>query len=411
MLINLLPGLRELRAPLAAGYLWLLGLWLAFGESVPKRSEATGAWKQVLEAEDLFSAIGKAAALTFTAYLLGSFLSDALGWLWNRIRIWRLNPLGFPSLPPTDFNDPNRLTLKREWIRLRSWIESHERVRLRLETMPSIALLREASEPISPRSLDVMSDQILRHQYGLDRFPGYPENEQAAGAREFLARMGMRHSSSDSEDSAVRSVSQLVLQELDIARFRLLSEEGDLFHEADRLRAEGEFRLAVAPPLAVIAMLLAFDGGAIWAIALLPVALLISQGIRKLEESGDRLVDAIRARKVKVPALEQVESAMESMRPGSAGAQEEDPAPLSEAARRRLNREREEAAREGARFHVELPERTRPSEKQIELESAMKLRPSSAGAEEEDFRVLPETAAERIERAQQAASDRERGQR
>jgi hypothetical protein len=30
MLLNLLPGLRDLRAPLAAGYLWLAAGWLFF---------------------------------------------------------------------------------------------------------------------------------------------------------------------------------------------------------------------------------------------------------------------------------------------------------------------------------------------------------------------------------------------
>jgi hypothetical protein len=31
MLMNLLPGLRELRAPLVSGYLWLISAWLLLG--------------------------------------------------------------------------------------------------------------------------------------------------------------------------------------------------------------------------------------------------------------------------------------------------------------------------------------------------------------------------------------------
>lgn len=34
VLLNILPGFRELRAPLAAGYVWLLVGWLAFGGSI-----------------------------------------------------------------------------------------------------------------------------------------------------------------------------------------------------------------------------------------------------------------------------------------------------------------------------------------------------------------------------------------
>jgi hypothetical protein len=34
MLSSILPGLRDVRVPLTAGYLWLLGLWLLFGDRV-----------------------------------------------------------------------------------------------------------------------------------------------------------------------------------------------------------------------------------------------------------------------------------------------------------------------------------------------------------------------------------------
>jgi hypothetical protein len=35
MLASLLPGLRDLRAPLAAGYLWLAAGWLYFAPLLP----------------------------------------------------------------------------------------------------------------------------------------------------------------------------------------------------------------------------------------------------------------------------------------------------------------------------------------------------------------------------------------
>ncbi|MFF4392878.1 MULTISPECIES: hypothetical protein [unclassified Streptomyces] len=40
MLASLLPGLRELRTPLATGYLYLLLLFLLFSDSIPTKNEA-----------------------------------------------------------------------------------------------------------------------------------------------------------------------------------------------------------------------------------------------------------------------------------------------------------------------------------------------------------------------------------
>jgi hypothetical protein len=75
--MNLLPGLRDLRAPLVSGYLWLTALWLGLGHAgwlpdkrPPGDSEVARLW-------DLGGTLGKTvvlAVLTFIAYLIGSFL-------------------------------------------------------------------------------------------------------------------------------------------------------------------------------------------------------------------------------------------------------------------------------------------------------------------------------------------------
>ena len=75
MLTALLPGLRELRTPLAVGYLWLLLLYLATRDAIPDAANAKGIWAAVYELIDLLGAGVGLAALTFTAYLLGSLLS------------------------------------------------------------------------------------------------------------------------------------------------------------------------------------------------------------------------------------------------------------------------------------------------------------------------------------------------
>lgn len=52
ILSSLLPGVREVRAPLIGGYLWLCALWLAVGPSLPPKDDTTGVVQDVVELAD-----------------------------------------------------------------------------------------------------------------------------------------------------------------------------------------------------------------------------------------------------------------------------------------------------------------------------------------------------------------------
>lgn len=74
--MNLLPGLREIRTPLASGYTWLLALWFLLRDHVPDRAAASGL---VLSSYQLLDVVGKPAALaavSFVAYLMGLLQVD-----------------------------------------------------------------------------------------------------------------------------------------------------------------------------------------------------------------------------------------------------------------------------------------------------------------------------------------------
>jgi hypothetical protein len=58
----------------------------------------------------------------------------------------------------------------------------------------------------------------------------------------------------------------------------LLGEKTELFAEADRLKAESDLRLAVAPPLSAICLFLTFSDAWWWVFALIPIAMLAAQG-------------------------------------------------------------------------------------------------------------------------------------
>jgi hypothetical protein len=72
MLTNLLPGLRDLRAPLAAGYLWLAAGWLYFAPQLPTSvDDAQGVLKDIYRVAHTSQPIAVAAGLTFAAYMVG----------------------------------------------------------------------------------------------------------------------------------------------------------------------------------------------------------------------------------------------------------------------------------------------------------------------------------------------------
>jgi hypothetical protein len=69
-----LPGLRELRAPLISGCLWLFLGWLVLGGLAPTRHDAHGAIKHAFELGHLISDVGSVVVVSALAYLFGSIM-------------------------------------------------------------------------------------------------------------------------------------------------------------------------------------------------------------------------------------------------------------------------------------------------------------------------------------------------
>ncbi|MFF5218858.1 hypothetical protein [Micromonospora sp. NPDC000442] len=75
MLTALVPGFREIRSSLAAGYLCLATLWLAFRDSIPLAQPETGLWRDLWIVGGALGAPTLLITLSFVAYLVGSTLS------------------------------------------------------------------------------------------------------------------------------------------------------------------------------------------------------------------------------------------------------------------------------------------------------------------------------------------------
>jgi hypothetical protein len=78
MLASLLAGIRQIRAPLAAGYLWLVPVF--FAVRAPTSVDATpGPLRQLLRVVPELGQPATAEAVSFVAYLVGSLSLDLFG--------------------------------------------------------------------------------------------------------------------------------------------------------------------------------------------------------------------------------------------------------------------------------------------------------------------------------------------
>ncbi len=78
MLTNLLPGLREIRAPVVSGYLWLVFFYLLLHDDLPTRATAAPAVQPLFQLGDRLSVVGIATVASVAAYLVGSAMQEVL---------------------------------------------------------------------------------------------------------------------------------------------------------------------------------------------------------------------------------------------------------------------------------------------------------------------------------------------
>lgn len=250
MLANLLPGVRELRGPLVAGYLWLLFIWLVWGDKLPtKRSEVQGALGRLFDLAPLLKDFGVVAVLSVTAYLVGSLAIGLGAWVIGPVRrkfeLWAMNRAG-----------KKHLTRREEALRMGA-----------------------APPPPPPLGAVLHRDRV------------------SARGNEQLMNWASVHGVDP------RRLYEDVLRELDVVKTRLLTSDLNLHSEVDRRDTEATFRLAVVPPLAGIFLFMTFADRLLWLIGLTVVGGLVWQGLQQRREGGDLLVDAIRLTIVTPPAL------------------------------------------------------------------------------------------------------------
>jgi hypothetical protein len=319
---NLLPGIRELRAPLAAGYLWLIAAWFLLHDSVPTEHEASGLLADAYDLADAVGRVGVAAAVAFVAYLIGSLS------LWISASLESVGgPVAGVSVPgrkrirefvlPVDAERypeaPHRLDSSRD-----GWYPAYDfrwvdRIGFRLSEAGRNALQRavdttyqallghcraeKLAELFRAEDIDVnLSDIVPAFMQEADEARSTAERlyTDVEGRNEFIRNMGLP---------------LYVYTEFDKIELRLLTDSPSLYAAIDRKRAESEFRLAITPPLFVLAIFFSWSWSAWWIFVLPVLALIYADGMRRTREANDLDADALQLGRVEAPTLERLKFA------------------------------------------------------------------------------------------------------
>jgi hypothetical protein len=281
MFANLLPGVRELRAPLAAGYLWLLFAWLILPIERPTAKAAkqdTGTLGRLYELEPLVGPIGLAVVVSIAAYLLGSLTLGLAPW-WRRmgLRQRRAEAAAERSGEPAP---PAR------W----PWTRSYWRNRLRtieneLWRKYTGRLASARMSPLQGLKLWLVSSRVTPS--GRDRLMTWADRR--------YRDLGDDPQVQEGGDPDVGHLFISAVNGFEEVKTKLTATNELLYSEVDRRENEGTFRAALVPPLLALLVYLMFTESHLWVAGIIPALLLWVQGRRLRAEAGELLADALLA--------------------------------------------------------------------------------------------------------------------
>jgi hypothetical protein len=288
MFSSLIPAFRELRAPLAAGFLWLFTFYLAVAQRIPRLTETRGVAHDVAV---LVTALGPAetiAATTFVAYLVGI--------LWEAVTAPLVRRFIYPDLTFSSnimvdghqiFRDPPPVPILRQAIL--------ERLVRRFET-----------DKVAASALAARVDYL---QEAFERRGREGEGKSSLGTSGAEVLDAIARRAHDPYAVLIRylvdvySYESACRRELPQIPPRLLGVESEVWNVWDRLRAESDFRIAIAGPLAALAVVLSVRSSHYWLFFLGVAILLAYLGRKKGWEAGAMLAEVVGAGRVKCAAL------------------------------------------------------------------------------------------------------------
>jgi hypothetical protein len=340
MLASLLPGLRDLRAPLSAGYLWLTAGWLYFAPQLPASiNDTRGVLKDIYRVVHADSPLAVGVGLTFAAYIVG-ILSTGL--LTRPVRVITRSSFGALLLPviiPLIILEQ----LGERWpIAQNKFEDTTNWVDRGVNRFSASPLIRARKLVIRRMSSKVLTDRQYRDvflhslQERLETFSGFspglsslrrlhsirfllddPSQDKQKRATEVLDRLsryiddGYLYAAEILVQSLVDvdRHAQNIVDELKLVPERIVGDKPATYERWDRLSAEGEFRQAVVPPLVAIIASLFSRGVLHWPsglLLILPPLVILLQGIGKENEAQGQLIQTLEAGVVTAPVIDRL---------------------------------------------------------------------------------------------------------
>lgn len=283
MLASLLPGIRDLRVPLAAGVVWLTSVWVATGWLVPAVDDFSLLGRQIVS---LASAAGGSVAVVvigFVAYLVGIVLS----------------PLRLPK----------RLFPRSEKV-LGRYVET------RFREFALLEIRKAEARGVTPALVAENFPELAN--FGYDdgdthtkyRHIEWEEDESRDGGVPLSQYIEARDWEYIRKSLPDRFLARLT-EDRSTIDTALQDGSKELYSKYDRDKAEAEFRHGVALPLVVLSVSLAiragleFAGafGLIFLVGLAIAYYLEVSGRQKDQEANDLLIQTILLGKVQSPAM------------------------------------------------------------------------------------------------------------
>lgn len=265
MLAQILPGFRDFRTPLVTGYLWLVVLWILIGMPIPDKEATNGVMGSINAFGDFLTPTVYLAVLSFLAYVVGMLLMVDLK-AGSTVRLGKRLRLPYVSSQDLDvINAHIESAFHRARIRRVAGNEVEREFRLKkmLETEEDYQILNSDNQG---------------NQRGMDD-----------DWREYA----LKQLQTPVAEEIVRSIPSLAI--------KLQDKNQLLYGSYDRDKSESEFRLSIAPPVAVLSVqfiLLGLDRSLPlwpWAgyIGLIAAVALLVKGFQKRFSSVNVVVTAL----------------------------------------------------------------------------------------------------------------------
>ncbi|MFK3983410.1 hypothetical protein ACI2K4_23880 [Micromonospora sp. NPDC050397] len=297
LLANLLPGFREVRAPLIAGYVWVLALWIAVGDNILELQPYPPALESLVQLGNWLGKTVLLGAISVCAYIIGIISNTT-----NRLLEPRLLASGW------DYRNVVRLARG----------ETLRRIDSSMRCPGPRSVSRPLFEMIRRRAIEQYSAipdyQGNCHQL-IDRawqaLPvRHPDRALLVPATVTTAELVVKYpvldqAIAESMFGIERKVAE-VLKDLEPTVERLIGAEPELHGEFDRWVAEAQFRISLFVPATALVGVLSWRFSWFYLFGLVAPVALLMVGRRELVNAYAKISIWLSAGRVNSPVLDEI---------------------------------------------------------------------------------------------------------